>query len=79
MIMSRKWKKISLSISMSSGKFHNYQSVRFIRKAHMCIVVFNYMGFDSMARFISEVSIHWRRVHILQNIHIMLVFRTYNT
>jgi hypothetical protein len=68
MVMSSRWKNNFCPFPCPPGNSITiYHPVRFIHKAHMCIAVLNYTGFDSIARFILEVSIHWRRVHILQN------------
>jgi hypothetical protein len=65
---------------MFSGQFHNYlPSCQIYPQSPYVHCSLQLHGVWQLARFISEVSIHWRRVHIYQNIHITLVFRINNT
>jgi len=79
MVMSVRWKKKKKQFfgplpCPASNSIAVDHSVWLVHKPHVCIVVFCNMRFESLARFIGEVSFNRGSVHVYQNVHIPLVF-----
>jgi len=76
MVMSVRWKKQFLGpLACSAGNSIAVDhSVWLVHKPHVCIVVFYNTRFDSLARFLGEISINRGGVHVCQNVHIQHVF-----